>query len=284
MAMAVAGRNPDDLSQPRFALNHMTAPRLELGDFFGLARSLGLTRSRSATISPATRFSMERRRRRCGRWPTTAGVSIISINALQRFNEWTRARTRGGRARRLCEGLRRKALVLVPVNDGTGRANGERQGNLRVALKALKPILSSRGITGLVEPLGFEICSLRSKQEAADAIRAVGRRPDVPAGPRHLPPSSRRAACDLPEADRAGPHFGRDRCGRLGGDMRDPHRVLVDRDDRLGNIAQIRALAGRRLCRTVLVRAVRAGGPCAWRLRPKRSPRAWPSSPQNSPA
>ena len=25
-------------------------------------------------------------------------------------------------------------------------------------------------------------------------------------------------------------------------DMRDPHRVLVDRDDRLGNIAQIRAL------------------------------------------
>ena len=55
----------------------------------------------------------------------------------------------------------------------SGRANGERQGNLRVALKALKPILSSRGITGLVEPLGFEICSLRSKQEAADAIRAL---------------------------------------------------------------------------------------------------------------
>ena len=106
-----------------------------------------------------------------------AGVTIISINALQRFNEWTAAREREAiELADYAKACGASALVLVPVNDGSGRANGERQGNLRVALKALKPILSSRGITGLVEPLGFEICSLRSKQEAADAIRAVDAR------------------------------------------------------------------------------------------------------------
>ena len=124
-----------------------------------------------------------------------AGVTIVSINALQRFNEWTAEREREAvELADYAQACGASALVLVPVNDGSGRANGERQGNLRVALKALKPILSSRGITGLVEPLGFEICSLRSKQEAADAIRALGRRRRLPAGPRHLPSPSRRAA------------------------------------------------------------------------------------------
>ena len=35
-------------------------------------------------------------------------------------------------------------------------------------------MLGQAGIIGLVEPLGFEICSLRSKNEAAEAIGAVG--------------------------------------------------------------------------------------------------------------
>ena len=63
-----------------------------------------------------------------------------------------------------------KALVLVPVNDGSGQEDGVRQENLKTALKALKPMLDAADIMGLVEPLGFEICSLRSKTEAADAI------------------------------------------------------------------------------------------------------------------
>ena len=69
-----------------------------------------------------------------------AGVTIISINALQRFNEWTAEREREAvELADYAQACGAKALVLVPVNDGSGRANGERQGNLRVALKALKP-------------------------------------------------------------------------------------------------------------------------------------------------
>ena len=64
--------------------------------------------------------------------------------------------------------------MLVPINDGTGCADGARQANLRQSLAALKPMLEEAGIIGLVEPLGFEICSLRSKTEAADAIEELG--------------------------------------------------------------------------------------------------------------
>ena len=136
-----------------------------------------------------------------------------------------------------------RALVLVPLNDGSGRANGERQGNLRVALKALRPILSSRGIAGFVEPLGFETCSLRSKKEAADAIAGGWRRPK-PSASFTTPsiivlPASR---CRFLEMTGLVHISGVVDAAVSVSDMRDPHRVLVDRDDRIGNVAQMRAL------------------------------------------
>ena len=109
-------------------------------------------------------------------------------------------------------------------------------------LKALKPILSSRGITGLVEPLGFEICSLRSKQEAADAIRAVdaGEIFRLVHDTFHHHLAGQPAV--FPEMTGLVHISGVTDAAVSVADMRDPHRVLVDRDDRLGNIAQIRAL------------------------------------------
>ena len=229
--------------QPRFALNHMTAPRLQVGDFFRLAQSLGLN-------EVEIRNDLSGNAILDGTSPTTvraladeAGVTIVSINALQRFNEWTAEREREAvELADYAQACGASALVLVPVNDRSGRANGERQGNLRVALKALKPILSSRGITGLVEPLGFEICSLRSKQEAADAIHAVGADETF----RLVHDTFHHYLAGQPAvfAEMTGlVHIsGVTDAAVSVADMRDPHRVLVDRDDRLGNIAQIRAL------------------------------------------
>ncbi len=158
----------------RFALNHMAAPQLDLAGFFALARTLELQEVEirndiaGRAIADGTPAAAVREAAR------DRGVSIISINALQRFNEWTAEREAEATAlARYARDCGAAALVLVPVNDGTGRANGERQGNLRVALKGLKPILAEYGITGLVECLGFERCSMRHKREAADAIHAV---------------------------------------------------------------------------------------------------------------
>lgn len=226
-----------------FALNHMVAPQLELSAFFRLARTLGLTGveirndiTGQAIVDGTTAGTVAAS-------AEEAGVSILTINALQRFNDWTSDRE--SQARALIEYSRdcgAAALILVPVNDGTGRGDGERQTNVRVALMALKPMLEDAGIIGLVEPLGFEICSLRSKREAVEAIEAVqggnvfrvthdtfhhylAGEPELFPGYTGLVHIS--GVSDPNVAIR---------------DMRDAHRVLVDGTDRIGNVEQIAAL------------------------------------------
>lgn len=230
-------------SAPVFAINHMVTPALRPQAFFELARVIGVRDveirndlSGNAIIDGTPAADI-------GAQAAAAGVKIATINALQRFNEWTPEREK--EAIELADYARdagAAALVLVPVNDGTGQEDGARQANLRAALTALKPILTARGLFGFVEPLGFEICSLRSKREAVEAIEAVGGQDMF------------RIVHDTFHHHLAGEpalfpqwtglvHISgvTDAAVSLS-DMRDSHRVLVDGQDRLGNIAQIRDL------------------------------------------
>ena len=227
----------------RFALNHICTPSLSVDDFFALARSLGMSSVEirndldgNAIVdgTPASTIKKAAERH---------GVTIISINALQRFNEWNE--TRAAEARELIDyaaACGAKALVLVPVNDGSGQEDGVRQENLKTALKALKPMLDAADIMGLVEPLGFEICSLRSKTEAADAIEqlsAIKTFNLVHDTFHHFlagEPSTFPHLTGLVHISGVGdPDVGIS-------EMRDGHRVLVDATDRLDNVGQIQAL------------------------------------------
>jgi 2-keto-myo-inositol isomerase len=110
-----------------------------------------------------------------------------------------------------------------------------------IALREILPMLKAHGLKAMVEPLGFAVCSLRYKDVLADCIDAVGGHgtyfivhdtfhhalagfgpiyPDL-TGIVHVSGVTDSIYLD---------------------DMRDPHRVLVDADDVLGNVAQIRAL------------------------------------------
>ncbi len=229
--------------KPSFALNHIAAPGLDLATFFDLATSLGLH-------DVEIRNDIEGRPTLDGTAPEvvkglakTAGVEILTINALQRFNDWNG--TRAKEAEALADYAQKcgaRMLVLVPVNDGTGRANGERQGNLRNALKELAPILTAHGLIGLVEPLGFEICSLRSKKEAIDAIQALNysdRFKVVHDTFHHFLAGE----ADLFPQQTGMVHISGVTDTNIGASaMFDPHRVLVYEADRLGNIAQLSAL------------------------------------------
>jgi 2-keto-myo-inositol isomerase len=77
-----------------FALNHMTAPALPLAEFFALAQSLGISAVEirndlagnaiiDGTPAHQVRILAEK-----------YAQTIISINALQRFNEWNDERGR----------------------------------------------------------------------------------------------------------------------------------------------------------------------------------------------
>ncbi|AYG68400.1 MULTISPECIES: TIM barrel protein [unclassified Rhizobium] len=231
------------MSSIRFALNHMCAPSLKLEAFFAAAKELGIDNveirndlAGNAILdgTPATAVKELAARQ---------GLTIISINALQRFNEWNDERAR--EAAELIDYARdcgARALVLVPVNDGSGREPEVRRANLRKSLLALKPMLEAAGIIGLVEPLGFEICSLRLKSEAAAAIEELGAKSTFclvhDTFHHHLAGET----AIFPELTGLVHISGVTDPNVSVADMRDPHRVLVDATDRLDNVGQLRAL------------------------------------------
>jgi 2-keto-myo-inositol isomerase len=226
-----------------FALNHMAAPGLRPDGFLALAARLGVTGveirndlAGNAILDGTPAAEMRALAAR-------HGLRILSLNALQRFNDWSE--TRAGEAAALADYAAEAgaaALVLVPTNDGTGLDPAERRAKLAEALDALAPILARRGILGLVEPLGFATCSLRLKSEAAAAIGACGTGAPfrlVHDSFHHALAGEARIFPDLTGLV----HVSGVTDPRLAPDaMRDPHRVLVDAADRLGTVTQIVAL------------------------------------------
>ena len=229
---------------PDFALNHMVAPRKSLPAFLDMARSLAvgkieirndLSGQAIADGTPPETVKAEAEAR---------DIAIVSINALQRFNQWTPARAEEAAGLiAYAQACGAEALVLCPVNDDSfAPTDSERLGGLREALTALKPMLREAGIVGLVEPLGFAECSLRLKRDAVDAIMAVDGTTVFKlvhdtfhhhvAGETEIFPAETGLVHVSGVVD---PAVGTDR-------MRDPHRVLVDPQDLLDNVGQVRAL------------------------------------------
>ena len=127
---------------------------------------------------------------------------------------------------------------MCPLNEGKPVP----QEALVEALIAIKPILMAHGIKGLVEPLGFGVSSLRRKADAIAAIKAAGGEGVFKlvhdtfhhhlAGETEFYPEWTGLVHISGVADTA----------VSVADMLDAHRVLVDKRDRLGNVAQIDAL------------------------------------------
>ena len=171
------------------------------------------------------------------------GLRILALAEVKRFNDWSADKATEARAlMQIAVACGAEAVSLIPRNDNQGMGNGERQGNLRVALRDLKPMLDDHGLVGLVEPLGFDICALRLKSEAVEAIEALGA-----TGRFKLVHDTfhHHLAHEVPIfAGHTGMvHISGVTDPDLGvAEMGDAHRVLVDAADRLGNLAQIRAL------------------------------------------
>ena len=227
-----------------YALNHMAAPRRTFAELAELATSLGLDQVEIRNDLPGVPISDGTPPARIREEAEAAGVRILSINALQRFNDWNDARAAEAKAlARYAQGCGAAALVLCPVNDvGYRLTEGERQDRLRRALRGLAPILAGAGIMGLIEPLGFEESSLRLKADAVEAIE------ELDLGDRfrlvhdtfhHYLAGEVRMFLDwtglvhISGVDDASLPLSR---------IPDEHRVLVGPDDILGNIGQIVAL------------------------------------------
>ncbi len=221
----------------RFAINHISTPNLGLKEFFATARNLGLTEVEIRNDLPDIVNTIPAADVKAA--AQKAGVEIISINALYPFNVWSGELPQKAVALAdYAAASGAKALVMCPLNDGTKVSFDD----LVAALRAMKPILLERGLIGLVEPLGFPISSLRTKREALRAIDAAD------GG------NVYKLVHDTFHHHLAGEtDFFPQRTGlvHISGvvdstvkvnDMLDGHRVLLDADDRLENVSQIKAL------------------------------------------
>jgi 2-keto-myo-inositol isomerase len=158
----------------QFALNHMTVARLSFRDLVALSAKLGLVGIEVRNDLPQPLFD--------GMDPVDAGkhvrdngLRLLAVAEVKRFNDWSSDKEAEALALiKIAKASGAEAVSLIPRNDNLGMGNGERQAALRLALRALKPMLEDYDLVGMVEPLGFEICALRYKSEAVEGIEAVG--------------------------------------------------------------------------------------------------------------
>ena len=225
-----------------FALNHMTVARVDYRTLLDIAAELGCVGVEVRNDLPQALFD--------GMDPVAAGelarakgLRLLAVAEVKRFNDWSD--TKAAEAldlMRIAKAAGAEAVSLIPRNDNLGMGNGERQAALRVALKALKPMLEDHGLTGMVEPLGFEICALRHKAEAVEAIEAIGGAARFKLVHDTFHHTLAQGGPLFPEHTGIVHVSGVVDPTLTTGQMTDAHRVLVDGQDVLGNAAQIRAL------------------------------------------
>lgn len=224
------------------ALNHMTCPGLGFEAFLDLAASLGCVGVELRNDIEQPLFD-GRPAAEAGQVIRDKGLRLVGLSQVYPFNHWTDERAEAVASLiATASAAGAETISLIPRNDGTGTGNGERHANLRIALKAIAPMLADAGMVALVEPLGFTRSSLRSKQDLVETIDALdvaehfklvhdtfhhtlaGGGPIYPerTGIVHV---SGVVDPDLPVAQ-----------------TEDEHRVLIDARDRLDNVEQLRAL------------------------------------------
>lgn len=228
----------------RFALNRTCAPQLPLADFIALASSVGV---RAIEI----RNDIEGREFQDGTSATevrarldAAGLEVASVNALQRFNEWTPTRAKEAEAIiAYAAALGAPGLVLCPVhNEDHGWTEAEAERNLRDGLRQLRPILLDHGVTGYVEPLGMRGSTMKRQ---AMAVAAVGEIDGWDAYQLCYDTFQFFRCGDtrlFPERIGLAHMSGIARADLAPGELTEPDRGLIFLGDRVGNIPQLRAL------------------------------------------
>lgn len=219
-----------------FVLNHITAPRLGWMDFLALAQRLGCIGVEFRNDLGRPLFD--------GDAPEAVadaalakGLRIVGLSQVYPFNDWSDAR-RAAVASLIAtaKACGAETISLIPRNDGVP-AN-----DLRTALREIAPMLDEAGVVALVEPLGFESSSLRSKADTIEAIESLGVSKHFKLVHDTFHHHLAGGGPIFPEYTGLVHISGVTDPALAVSAMRDEHRVLVDADDRLGNCEQIAAL------------------------------------------
>ncbi len=226
----------------QFALNHMTVRRSSYAELLELAAGIGCV-GVELRNDLGTSFFEGMPAENAAALAAEYGLRILALAEVKMFNDWSN--TKETEVHNLMETAvtcGAESISLIPRNDGIRTSRNERIADLRVAMHGLMPLLDQFDLVGLIEPLGFETCGLRYKSEIVDEIEAIG-------GTDRF-----RLVHDTFHHTLAGggsifaSHTGVVHISGVNNpelavsEMQDWDRVLVDAQDRLGNISQISSL------------------------------------------
>lgn len=156
------------------ALNRTCAPQLSLADFIALARSVGVGAVEIRNDIPGREFADGMPAPELKARLDDAGLRLASVNALQRFNDWSPERAAEARALiAYAAALGAPGLVLCPAHQ-PGDVWADARRRLCDGLGALRPILSDAGVTGYVEPLGMRHSTMNRQAQAVAALDEIG--------------------------------------------------------------------------------------------------------------
>jgi len=157
------------------SINSIMRPKSSVTDFIKLSAGIGLSAVELRNDLPDPRIYGSESAEAINGVLAETGVSILTVNALQRFNDPVLLNEKKIELEELVSiaaGIYCPMIVLCPVNDPEdSRTDEEQHKYLSAALVEYAPILEQRGITGLIEPLGFLISSVRTKAQAVKAIK-----------------------------------------------------------------------------------------------------------------
>ena len=231
-----------------FALNHIASPSLDTEGFLDLASQLGCigvelrndlmdkklsSRAFFDGLEPGMIGEMARSR----------NLKLLGLSEAYGFNRWS-TEMEAKIALLIEQAVQSGAetISLIPMNSGANGSKADRMAQLRDTLSRVKEMLDGTPLVALVEPLGFVTSSLRLKAEAVEAIEAVDGTSRFKLVHDTFHHHLAGEADFFPEHTGIVHISGVTDPGLEPEEMQDGHRVLVDQNDRLGNLAQIRAL------------------------------------------
>jgi 2-keto-myo-inositol isomerase len=238
------------IERKRLALNRITCPGLSIPELLELALELEVNKIELRNDLGDGRVTDGLTPLQVKEATDVRGIEIIAINALQSFNLGALREQTLQQLEQLIETARSvgcPAIVMCPNNALEDvRPAAQKYQETVEALEATRPLFERNDMVGLVQPLGFVECSLRSGREALRAVDAVGgdcfklvhdtfHHHLGPDGPGLLDEAAYAATVGLVHLSGVEADIPRE-------ELRDPHRVLPGEGDRLGSRDQIERL------------------------------------------
>ncbi|AHM71456.1 TIM barrel protein [Yersinia hibernica] len=163
------------IAQDRFCINRKIAPNLNIESFFRLVKKCGLNKVELRNDMPGGQITDGLSTAQLNTLADEYEIEVVTINAVQYFNLPEHSSFLLKEAESMlkqAKAIHCHGVILCPnCNANDRRSTEQKEQDTLNALILLAPLFKKYQVTGLVEPLGFNISSLRSHLLAQSIIR-----------------------------------------------------------------------------------------------------------------